>query len=302
MSARKPARKKSQDSSAFAALLRSPTTARRAGWVLLWGLTFGGAAYGLHRLEPVAFQALSDGSWHIEWVEPPIWFDSIAPLVQADAERAARTLESLTVRDADLLANVHDILQVSPWIAEIRKITKQADGAILVDARFRKPLTRVDVGTLGFLVDDEGFLLPGVTKLDFRKPDEFVHVEQAYFQPPEPGLQWHGEDIQAGLALVKFLQANAPPALLMELHAVSDRPTGGEATGPLRIRTIRDNYILWGLPPGAEYDMEATAAAKLETLTALFRQHGGRIHGDEIDIRGKDASVLNWPRSARGPR
>lgn len=300
MSARKPARKKSQKPSAIAALLRSPTAARRTGWLLLWVLTFGGAAYGLHRLEPIAAQSLGDGSWRIEWTDTPIWFESIRPQIDAEAQRAAQTLESVPLHEEKLLEDIHSILRLSPWIADVEKLSKHANGLISVRARFRKPLTRVDVGNLGYLVDDEGHVLPGLTKVSARKPDEFIHLEDVAYAPPDLGQQWHGADVQAGLALIKFLATNAPKPLLIELHAVSDRvPRSGpkDRAGPLRIRTFHNNYILWGLPPGEEYDMEASATTKLERLTALFRQNNGRIPGDEIDIRAKDATVLNWPRA-----
>ncbi len=298
--ARRPSARKSGASAA-----RSIRTLpwKPIGLLALWGLTLGAGAYGLQVIEDGA-HALNhaDGRWAIEWVDPPAWLADIPDFDQRDVETTLGSLQHVPLRDPDLGVGIAEALQTSPWIAAVNEVRKRSDGVIRVRATFRRPLTMIEFGHTGYLVDDEGVLLPRFISLDYRRPDHGVFLRGVQASPPTtPGTRWEGEDVQAGLKLVKYLHEKTPALLRSEFRAVDVSNVGGRRSplaAPLRIITIHPgSYIEWGRAPGEEYDMEARADAKLAKLWVLHAELRSLPNNGPLDVRDADNRIHLEPQA-----
>ncbi len=278
----------------------SLAAARRLGLLLLWCGSLAAVAYGLHRLEPLALQAQGDGSWELRWVDVPTSIDELVlDEIRTAAERhGPRPLFDADLRTPTLCANLKAALEASPWIAEVWRVSKQADGVVQVEARFREWLTYVVRNDMGHLVDGEGVRLPRQAGAAYLPPvdSNVILVEGVTSRVPAVGAAWDDPAVHAGLELVKYLHASLPPGLRDSIRAVDVANYENRLNardGWLRLRTIHPGqYISWGLPPGQEYDIESSAQRKVEALWALYRQHGQLPNFEGLDVRDKH-SVLH---------
>lgn len=250
----------------------------RARWTLrglIWCATALGVVWGLRTLEPIALAQLQSGPWRIQWRHTPTWYDVIREHVEADIGPRLAQLDGLDFGHPQLAAELNAELTASPWIGAVSAVNKRSDGIILVDAQFRKPLTRIDHRGLSYLVDETGHRLPGVEPLQGRQPDGFVHLEGVHAPPPAEGQLWQGEDVRGGLATIRFLHEHAPLALRVQMTLVNVADYNGKPDhSTIRIRGIAGDYIVWGLPPGEEYERELVATEKFAKLNAYFLEFG----------------------------
>ncbi len=262
---------------------------RGLGHVVLWVGTLAGVIYGLHRLEPVAVRAQGDGRWRYEWASTPPWFDALPESVAAEVGGVLKYIEEKDLREEDLAARVHELLSnSSPYIAKVKSVRKRADGVILVDADFRRPLTGVDFAGVTYLIDEQGYRLPMEKPTD-QRPIGDVYIEGVSARPPAYyGQQWPGAELQAAIKLVRLLHLQEMLSLRQHLFSVDVRGlrwTNERWRGQMKIHA-RDNLtIIWGLPPGDEYGVEATAQQKLAKLLAIFQRSNGQLYsGGTLDL------------------
>jgi hypothetical protein len=292
----------------------SPVAGRWLGWIGLWLTALGGAAYGLSRLEPYARPAGSPPPVRLVWRSLPPW------LLNTDGQPTpeigllewwAGLRPETDVYAPELAQRIAENLARSPWIAQVRRVSKQRDGVILVDAEIRTPLALVVPPAMrgaqpqreAYLVDEGGVRLPMNAPLDAL--DAFAaDARKAWFTiigvrapAPAEGQPWPGADLAAGLRLVKFLNAARERGDLpfrSSLRAIDVSNFDGQAErydGKLRIRTLHPRtYIDWGLPPGDEYNIEAAPSAKLHMLRAFFDEYG---YLPDVGV-----IILRWPDPA----
>ena len=275
---------------------------------MLWTVSLSGIAYGLHRLEPYAAGANGDGTWHLEWVDVPSTVDDwVLEEIENDrSECDLSLLRDVPVSDPDLCQRLHRELTESPWIESVERVAKRADGTISVYAKYRHYLTFVFADGMGHLVDDVGTRLPREERQSLLEQSHgeprMIYLEGARARPPACGQQWAGEDVQAGLKLVAYLHEHCPRALLNLFVAVDVSNYGDRLNrrdGHLKIRTVYPNrWIFWGLPPGEEGDVEATAARKLEMLWDEYCKHAQLPDIDRIDLRDEEGILV--PRTPQG--
>ena len=94
------------------------------------------------------------------------------------------------------------------------------------------------------------------------KPNyHFITLFNPQFQRPQrPGLQWNGEDIQDGIALLKYIY---------------DKPWVSQITSIdinkswLTMVTKTPSNFIWGSAPGKEHSLEALAHQKIDRLKHL---------------------------------
>ena len=281
--------------------------------LLLWSGAFYGIAYALMKMRPHAMAILGDGTWRYQWASTPPWFDDVREGVESDVARTLNNIQTMDLRDDGLSERVYTLLKdESPWIAAIHHVQKRADGVLLIDARFRKPLTRIDHNNISYLIDESGYLLPRRWAASDRTNDGVVHLEGASHGPPLApnrrewdGQLWPGDDIQAGLKLVKFLHEQArSPRMRSQLLAVDisnfDRRLD-KRLGQLRIRGIGSFYIDWGLPPGEEYGREPPASEKLARLLLYFEKVQSFPSEGRLDLRDFGPNVILEPPARVAP-
>jgi hypothetical protein len=264
---------------------------RRLALVLLWGGSLGGIVYGLHWLEPYARAAGGNGSWRLEWAttlpEKDEW-------ILSEIEKNAEALKAVDLHNPSLCANLSTELGRSPWVERVERVTKRSDGVISVAAKFRLYLTFVLKDGLGHLVDESGIRLPRdehKSILEARQSEyRMIYLEGVREAPPPVGETWPGQDVAAGLKLVRFLSHQCQDQLLPSLKAVDVSNFGFQQSrqeGRLRIRTLYPNrQVLWGDPPGEEVEPELSPARKLDCLWRLYSGRGQLPdRGGAIDVR-----------------
>lgn len=262
---------------------------RFVGIASLWIGAGWAAWYGLSQMEQNALALQRGRPVRLDWQDAPKWLDE-QTLKQITATIALP--ESATVLDAGLATRVGERLKDSPWIRTLRQVAVLADGRVQISADFRQPLTMVERRGMAYLVDDTGVRLPMQWPLAEVSREWLVIYGVAATMPREPGEKWAGQDLQAGLKLVRFLYRAADGGkapFFGELRGIDVENFNGYSNPGLRILTEnRQVYIRWGLPPGEEYDLEATASEKLAKLRGLYRKYGDTLlAGGPIDLRNK---------------
>lgn len=271
-----------------------------AGWVT----ALGAAAFGLHRLEPLAERVVAQRRPQIVWENLPGW---LATPTQADflAQREGDAGLSPTdlITDATLARRIGESLRRSPWLSDVRSVRIGPDGAVRIDAEFRVPLALVERDGMTYLVDQAGVLLRADRPAaDVDHSAWFVIHGVRAARPPAPGEPWPGDDLRAGLKLADYLlRADAAGRLPCRpvIRAIDVSNVGrrlSRTAGELRLRTSApESVVHWGLPPGEEYQIEAPTSRKLAWLNQLH-ETGLLRSGREIDLRDPDRVLRSTQR------
>lgn len=306
-----------------AALRRLRVALGGRGWFLLvWPFVFGGAAYGLHKLEPYARAATPPPECRLQFANLPQWLAGQKEVL-AEIERAADLRSDDDIYATDLCRYVAENLAKCAWIAQVERVSKQPDGLVRVYAAFRKPLTYVIAKDkaknidMAYLVDETGVRLPNQLPAGKVNMNEWLVITGVRGRVPEVGAAWKGGegdgDLAAGLKLAqKLYRAEAAGRLPFRNHLKAvDVSDFDASSGRLRILTVHHprnprGYILWGRPPGEEYNIEGSADHKLMALELLYANYGGQLPDDAngesqalkwpIDVRPNDGTLLIGPR------
>ena len=197
-------------------------------------------------------------------------------------------------------------LKRSPWLAEVKRVTRQPDGTIRIVATFREPFAYVEVKGLAYLVDKDGVRLPSKTdKLAGRADKDTGDAWEQWYRIggvsgpiPNEGEAWRGDDLSAGLRLVQFLKdaqarGEVPFRPLLRTIDVANFERREGLFGGLRIRTIQPRgWIQWGEPPGEEFGIDPSATRKLALLRGLYAKDGGQfLDGKIYDARSDVAGL-----------
>ncbi len=284
------------------------------GWlVLAWVGAAAASAFGLHRLDQFVQHTLPvERNTRVEFDDLPGWLSDpgmkAAILDQVHAQLALGILPDTNIHDAKVCPYVVGQLSSSGWVSRVRSVAKVADGRIVVRADFRKPFAFIEYKQQCYLIDAEGVRLPpkGIVEDSVNRADWLV-IAGVEVAPPPPGARWPGPDIEAALALAKTLyDAHAAGKLPFrrELRAIDVSRFDPRIGGLRLITTNPQSYIIWGLAPGQEYDVESNAEQKVAGLVTLFDANNGRLPTEyPIDVRprgwiGRWIGQQNDPRDA----
>jgi hypothetical protein len=312
-SRRQSSRTATGTSSRGGAAYLSSDTWRRIWACVGWAFTLALVVWGAVQLNDYVHASQTGVECKLEWASLPPWLAGpsyASVLHQISATADLRPDDDF--RDPNLCARVAANLRQSPWIAEVRRVTRQSNGAIRAEATFREPFAYVEVKGVAYLVDKEGVRLPSKTdRLSGTSHDGTDDVWEKWFRItgasgpiPNEGEAWTGSDMAAGLSLVKFLKeatARGEVTFRSVLRAVDvanfTHPETGY--GGLRIRTTQPHgWIQWGLPPGEEFAIDAGATRKLELLRSCFGTQGGQFADGAIydvqDARGDRVKIREY--------
>ncbi len=248
---------------------------RRGLRVFVAAAMFGGAAYGLHRLEAT----LADSDAH---AAPPriVFIDRPADLVDvtnaALAPFAERPWTSPT-----LCADIADALHSIAWIKRVERVHRHPDRTIEIQCSYRRPVVMVAAGHGYCLVDAEQVRLPGY----YTSSPDYLLVQGVAAPPPEPGEVWAAPELSAGIALARLVN-NEPYAHQITGVLVQNFDGRRDARqAQIQLATDRaGGRIIWGSPLGEEIE-ENSADQKLELLRSNFARYG-RVdaHRGVIDV------------------
>ena len=228
----------------------------------------------------------------------PVW---MSDFLAEQIIKTARPAGAHSAFDHQLLVNTVAMLRANPWIREVKQVRRaygrQPGDTLEVDCEYRAPVALVKWQDFFWLVDGDGIKLPEVFSASdvphiLTGQDRRVNIRviQGVTQPPpETGTKWAGQDLQAGLELVKLLFGR-PYAEEIEKVDVSN--FGGRQNlraAQLVLVTRHNTQVRWGQPvtvPPDDFVVEAPAAQKLAFMQAIFEEKK-RVDGkfEWVDIR-----------------
>ena len=266
--------------------------------LLIAGVLIGGAAFGISRLRRYADSTLARP------VTTPVIVLKGRPgwMSETHAQQIALAVKPQTVTsalDQQLLEKIANQLAANPWVKQVKRVRRaygqSAGDTIEIECDFRTPMALVATRDQYILVDNEGVRLPAAfpntqpPRMMFAA-DGAVNIRLiegvSALPPAKDGLKWTGDDLKAGLDMVKFLYGRP---MAEEIHAVNvtnfrGRKSSHEAQ--LVLVTKYQTEIRWGEPLFVAFAAELSKEEKLERL-ARVRDQYGRIDAGRpwIDIR-----------------
>lgn len=232
----------------------------------------------------------------------PVWMSDFV------AEQIARTAQpwgTHSAFDHQLLVDTVALLKSNPWIREVRQVRRvygqQPGDTLELDCEFRAPVALVHWGEYFWLVDGKGVKLPEAftlqqvprivmganNKLNIRI------IEGVKLPPPESGSKWAGDDLLAGLDLVKLLFGRDYTEEIVKVDVSNFDGRRDRKEAEMVLVTRYATEIWWGRPVGAQQDffVEVPTAQKLDYLRQIF-QEKHRVDGNHpwIDVRYDDVT------------
>ncbi len=195
----------------------------------------------------------------------------------------------------DLAHAVQRELRASPWLLDVREVSRIMPNRLRIRAVYRKPAGVVLYKGKQYLVDAEGWWLPDEL---FRRPTGWQGhylpsiVDRHLDEPPPWGRRWGGPRLAVGARLTDFLRREG---LLRRLNVdiVDVTGVGRPAVDPAIVLLTPDGVsIKWGAstaydevsglqtPPSIISDAE-----KLAMLNSKLREHPGLSGIQYLDLR-----------------
>jgi cell division septal protein FtsQ len=247
--------------------------------------TLAGASYAARNyvMQRVAFPIDPP---HVELVNRPSW---MSDLLAEEIVRAAKPNGTHSAFDHQLLVDINRILEASPWIREvkqIRRVYRERPGdTIEIDCDYRAPVALVQVNRDCFwLVDGEGVKLPSQFNLSqlsrvVRGADGKMNIRiitGVQHKPPTTGTKWQGEDLAAGLDMVRLLYGLPYCEEIVQVDVSNYGGRDSIKEAQLTLGTTHGNTIKWGRPinGGNDFFVEISTQRKLETLKEIYEQYG----------------------------
>ena len=194
----------------------------------------------------------------------------LADLTEQDLYAGVADLLEREWTDDQLCRDMAARLAEAGWVAEVHFVRRTAEARFEASCAYRLPYAMVQQEDEFLLVDEAGVRLPGV----YRYDPAWQLVQGVAHPAPAPGTRWDGEDLQAGLAVIRALE---PEPFAGQVTAVLVGNFGGRAdprSGHLELATDRaGGRIRWGSAPGQELEENLTGQ-KLAILRENHRRTG----------------------------
>jgi hypothetical protein len=223
---------------------------------------------GLSRLEAHVEQKL------VERAAPSLSFadlpDDLSVLAGDDLYNSVLDLLDRDWTDDRLCREMAGRLAAVGWVRRVNYVRRLSDARFKISCRYRAPVAMVQDGTEFLLIDSEGVRLPGTYLYD----PAWRLIQGVAAHAPEPGRKWPGEDVDAGLTILRTLVGRP---FADQLTAVLVDNFGGRNNSRathIELATDRaGGRIQWGSAPQAELE-ENTIEQKLAILGENFRRTG----------------------------
>ncbi len=233
----------------------------------------------------------------------PVWMsDFLAEQIAI----VARPLGTHSALDHQALVDSFNLLKsdlrISPWIKQIRQVRlmyghKPGD-TLLLDCQYRAPVAMVRWGEYFWLVDEQAVQLPGPftaaqlprVMLGQNGLMNIRLIEGVKNAPPGAGRRWSGEDVLAGLDMVKllYLKPYAEEIMSVDVSNFAGRKSERDSHLVLKTKyTSPPSEIRWGRAlRDADAFIEVSSERKLDALENVWRQYH-RVDANQpwIDIR-----------------
>ena len=227
-------------------------------------------------------------------VNRPVWMSDFL------AEQIANTARPRTAHspfDQQMLVDAVEMLRTNPWIKDVKQVRRafrKAPGDILeIDCTYRAPIAIVQWGDFFSLVDGEGVKLPEqftygqLSKIMFGQDGKMNIriIDGVVRPPPAPGHKWIGDDLAAGIDLVKVLYGQP---YTEEIRTVRVTNFGGRVDPKeawLVCVTRDQTEVRWGRVKDND-PAEVSIAQKLDYLHQIVEKyHRVDANHSAVDIR-----------------
>jgi hypothetical protein len=218
-------------------------------------------------------------------VNRPAW---MSDLLAEEIIRKAKPAGAHSAFDHQLLMDINRILVASPWIRQVRQVRRvyqnRPGDTIEIDCDYRAPVALVKWGQTYWLVDDEGVKLPA--QFELSQLNRVVYgadhkmnirvITGVMHKPVGEGSKWPGEDIVAGLDMVKLLYGlpYAEEIVTVDVSNYAGRDSIKDAQ--ITLGTTHGNTIKWGRPinGGNDFFVEIPTPRKLDVLKQIYEEYG----------------------------
>jgi hypothetical protein len=243
----------------------------------------------------------------------PVW---MTEFLANQIARAASPAEPSSAFDQEALRSIHKRLQANPWVKQVKQVRRaygRAPGdTIEIDCEFRAPVALVHWGDYYWLVDGEAAKLPeqfsaaNLPQL-LRGPGRQMNIriiEGIRQPPPETGRSWLGDDLAAGLDLVKLLYGQPYTDEIIGVDVSNYDGRVDPLQAQLVLVTRYGTEIHWGQPVNSrEAFPELSPGQKLAHLRNVYderhRVDGGYrwldIRFDAITYPAEQATANSMP-------
>ena len=206
-------------------------------------------------------------------------------LADGDLERALSDLRSRDWTDDHLCEEMADRLGAVGWVAKVNFVRRSGAGRFEISARYRQPTALVQQSGDFIMVDSEAVRLPGRYTYD----PTWRIVQGVAAPAPKVGTAWGGEDLRAGLSILKAIVhepfGHQITAVLVDNFGGRRDPRGSH----IELATDRaGGRIRWGSAPGLELEENLT-----EQKLALLRENYGKT--GRADARHPVIDVSTFP-------
>jgi hypothetical protein len=252
---------------------------------------FGVAGVSLYFVERYVKSVRPAETGPIELVNVPEWVSSElkAKICDAVGGKTFRLDEDAAQMAAENLASV-------AWIDNVKIQTTH--GHLLIEAKWRKPVAMVKLGSQSFYVDAELVVLDFVPMPNLP----IVRIEglSATRMPP-PGEVWQSDDLTAAVTILTKLDqmdksVTPDRPLLYEIDRIDVSNFTGRKNSRLPhlvLYTRDDTEIIWGAEFGRwQRYLEATDEEKLAKLYAYYKEYGSLSGGVKyINLRDPQDNI-----------
>ncbi len=261
-------------------------------------ILFGIAGLSLHQLEQyvrtlpiftstqVTVSLESQPPWMSKALAAEILTKSFAPI------RSKLAYLHHTGQDEKLPEILAKQLKKNPWVKRVIWVRRTFAGSLVINCTFREPLAQVKSGNWYYLVDFQGYLLPGRYSSSALAGCGLMEIKGVAGTVPKTGKLWKNEDLQSGLKLVKLIRTMPFRKQIKAIDVTNYNGRIDPASCWIVLITARDTIIRWGRPPGQENGLEISADQKLALLTGIYKRHGYVDFGRSfVDIRRSATEV-----------
>ena len=297
---------------------------RATGHALLAAVLIGSGSYGFLRLRGYVEQQVAANKRPPQVVlkSKPVWMSQT--LAEQIAASAGPT-DARSVMDRSVLESVETKLRHNAWVRQVKQVRRafgQAPGdTIQIDCEFRAPMAlvlssqRAGAATLDyFLIDAECYRLPEkypANRLPRVMFDSDGRVSMRIIEgvaaaPPREGERWAGEDLAAGLDLVKLLYGREFTDQIERIDVSNFGRRRRHSEPELALVTKFSSRVEWGEPVKRLFYSELPPLEKLQRLEKLYSGPTGRVDGgyswsdplrlDRPLVHGEEARLVQAPQ------
>jgi hypothetical protein len=265
---------------------------------LLVVIVLGAAITGLRQLEKYVYQlpVFTTSEVSVCLNSQPAWMsDALAKEIMKESFKPIHS-QLVTIhregRDQELPKVLGDQLRRNAWVKRVTGVSRSYGGQFAINCEFRDPTALVNMKEWCYLIDDNGYILPGKYKYDALTGCGMLEIHGCQGPVPGTGELWSKDDLQAGVKLVKLLGEVPFKSQIRAVDVSNFKGRNDQLGSWITLLTDRGTTIRWGKPVGEERGLENSAAQKLALLAGIYKRTGHIDFGRSfVDVRRSPNSV-----------